>query len=201
MNRTTAIEECQLAASVRESSIVLVYFFLSQDCSAKGLFYSLIKQLLGGLIKMNQRCPEDIRHRIEDAFGLAHHRPEVIEVIDGVLIQLLSIFEETTVVVDGIDICEQRERIQIWTHFGKILASKKSRTKLLVSGRDEIGLGNYLPDFEFERIRMDRELNQADIDVYTEAQMALEAGQGRLFSDPSLRKLVKDYILMKASGM
>jgi len=197
MCRTTIVEECLASNQRKKPSVVLIYFLGHPDRSVMAMFRSLIKQLIAALIAQSRPIEADIRDSLEDAFGEDNRRPEIDQVVNEILRPLLKSFDDVTVLLDGIDECEQHEQNLMWMWLKLILTTASLR--LLISCQDDVDVG--LQFQGIDRIRMDLNLNGDDINIYIEEQIAQHSQPGQLMEDKDFRLVVKDILKSTAKGM
>ena len=191
---TTAVDACLANNISRDLSVVLVFFFQSQTDTALSLFESVTKQLITALIDGGTPCSFEILSTLEKAYG-ENSRLQLSQVITDLVLPLCSLFQDVTLIIDGIDECMQSELRLIWKWLDKLLDEVSPR--VLISSEDQTGL-----HFDgFDRIRVDWEHNKADIEAYIDVQIAGHSGPGQIFGDEALRTDVKVELQKKADGM
>ena len=147
------------------------------------------------MISTTTPCSPEILLALEKAYGNGIPRPEASQVITNLVLPLCSHLPEITLVIDGFDECKQTELRLIWDGINRIL--KNVHAKVLISSEDQTNL--HLKGFD--RIRIDQQHNQADIDTYINEQISGLSGSDQLFGDENLRRNIKIKLQNKADGM
>jgi hypothetical protein len=192
---------CLQRFTLSTQSVVLFYFYQATDRTAKAFFASLSKQLLAVLIDTRIPCPATIREEIENAFGLENRQPDLGGLVADLVIPLLSKFGDIIVILDGPDVCEEKEQREIWRYLRKITETNSSRfrARVVVSSQDNANVTERLPNTG--RLRMDDGYNTEDINKLVDDQISSHSGNGRLFNDELLRAEVQQMLKNKANGM
>lgn len=199
--RTTVVDECLRYATKNKRSVVLHHFYQAREHTAKAFFASLVKQLLAALIDEGTPCPPMVRDEIEFEFGLENRQPDLGELVDNVVVPLVTVFRDVSIILDGPEVCDQREQQDIWKHISRMSESSgaRSRFRLAVGSQDHTNLTEHLPIAY--RLRLDDGFNVKDIDAFIDEQISRNSGCGQLLSDNSLRTEVKKTLKEKANGM
>jgi hypothetical protein len=199
--RTTVIDECLRRSTRSRRSVVLFYFYRATERTAKAFFANLLKQLLAFLIDTRVPCPPTVREEIEHAFGLENSQPDLGGLVADIIIPLLLKFEAVFVILDGPDLCDEKEQREIWKHLRKIVGScdHGCRVRVTVGSQDHTNVTDRLPNTK--RLRMDFGSNMKDIDVFIDDQLSSHSGKGQLLENDSLRAEVKRLLKEKANGM
>ena len=121
----------------------------------------------------------------------------IVQVVDEILVPLPQSFEDVTVLLDGIDQCEQSERGLLWTWLEKVLDDVPLR--LLISCQDDVQMAAKLCCTN--RIRIDLDLNNSDIDIYLEEQIRRHSQPGHLMDDARLCQVVAGILKSTAKGI
>jgi hypothetical protein len=199
--RTTVIDECLRRTTRSTRSVILFYFYRATERTAKAFFANLLKQLLASLIDTRVPCPPTIREEIEHAFGLENSQPDLGGLVADIIIPLLSKFETGFVILDGLDLCNEKEQREIWKHLRKIIEScdHRCRVRVVFGSQDHKNFTDRLPNTK--RLRMDFGSSVKDIDVFIDDQLSSHSGNGQLLENDSLRAEVKRLLKEKANGM
>lgn len=157
--------------------------------------------MLAALVHMGVPCPSMLRDEIEFEFGMENRQPDVGELVENIVIPLMAMFEEVVVVIDGPEICNQREQQELWRQLTNITERSNARTRirLAIGSQDHTNVADKLSNTN--RLRLDDGFNVADIDTYIEDKIACHSGNGQLLSDESLRLEVQQLLKAKANGM
>lgn len=142
-----------------------------------------------------------VRDEIEFEFGMENRQPDDGELVENIVIPLMAMFEEVVVVVDGPEICDQREQQELWNQLTNIAERSNSRTRirLAIGSQDHTKVTDYLSNTN--RLRLDDGFNVTDIGTYIDDKIACRSGSGQTLSDKSLRLEVQQLLKAKANGM
>ena len=132
---------------------------------------------------------------------MENRRPDVGELVENIVIPLMAMFEEVVVVVDGPEICDQRDQQELWSQLTNITERSNARTRirLAIGSQDHTNVTGQLPNTN--RLRLDNGSNITDISTYVDDQIACHSGKGQILSDESLRLEVQQLLKSKANGM
>jgi len=150
---------------------------------------------------MRVPCPPTVRDEIEFEFGMEHRQPDVGELVANIVIPLIAIFEEVVVVVDGPEICDQREQQELWKQLTNITEHKNAgtRIRIAIGSQDHTNVTDNLPNTR--RLRLDGGFNVTDIGTFIDDQISCHSGKGQLLCDETLRLEVLQLLKKKANGM
>ena len=150
---------------------------------------------------MRVPCPPTVRDEIEIEFGMENRQPDVGELVANIVIPLMAMFEEVVVVVDGPEICDQREQQELWSQLTNITERSNARTRirLAIGSQDHTNVSDHLPNTN--RLRLDNGFNVTDIGTYIDNKIACHSGNGQILSEDSLRLEVQQLLKAKANGM
>ena len=154
--------------------------------------------MIQALIDSDRECPETILKNLETCFGKRNRMPELEELIDDILVPLMSIFTLQILCVDGIEHCSYEEQQKLWNGLRRI--SRTKHFKLLVACEDE----TKIPEFSTSpilRIRLDHGPVSKDIEAFVEARLFELSGPDQLFYSEELRERVKSELLTRSEGM
>lgn len=179
----------------------MLYFYQAREHTAKAFFANLVKQLLAALVDAGIPCPPKVRDEIEFEFGRENRQPDLGELVENVVIPLVAMFRDVSIILDGPEVCDQRELQDIWKHLLKIsvVSDDRSRLRLAIGSQDHTNLTEHLPITH--RIRLDDSFNAKDIDAFIDEQISRHSGLGQILSDDSLRTDVQQLLKEKANGM
>lgn len=179
----------------------MAYFYRATEQTAKAFFTSLVKQLLAVLIVAGVPCPPAVREEIEHEFRWESRQPELRELVTNVVIPLVAMFRDVVVILDGSDLCDQKEQREIWKYLCKIIESggRETRVRLAIASRDHPHITNHIPNTI--RLRMDDELVANDIDTFIDKEISARSGSGQLFNDKLLAEEVQRLLKDNANGM
>jgi hypothetical protein len=143
-------------------------------------------------------CPATIRDEAEHAFGLENRQPDLGSLVADIVLPLLAMFREVIVVLDGPDLCDEKEQREIWKHLRRTIKSGDhgNIVRVAVASRDHT---NHLPNTS--RLRMVDGNSKEDINMFIDEQLSSHSRSGQLFGDPSLRAEVQQILMEKADGM
>lgn len=142
-----------------------------------------------------------VRDEIEFEFGMENRQPEHGELVESIVIPLMAMFEEVVVLVDGPEICDQREQQELWNQLTNITERSSSRTRIRIAigSQDHTNVTDHLPNTD--RLQLNDGFNVTDIGTYIDDQIACHSGSGRILSDESLRLEVQQLLKARANGM
>lgn len=160
-----------------------------------------MKQLLAALVDAGTPCPPKVRDEIEFEFGLENRQPELGELVENVVIPLLALFRDVSLILDGPEVCDQRELQDTWKHLSKMseFSGARSRFRLAIGSQDHTNINAHLRITH--RLRLDDGFNVKDIDAFIDEQISRHSGFGQLLSNHSLRTEVQQLLKAKANGM
>lgn len=150
---------------------------------------------------MRVPCPPTVRDDIEFEFGMENRQPDVRELVANIVIPLMAIFEKVVVVVDGPEICDQREQQELWRQLTNITEHKNAgtRIRIVIGSQDHTNVTDHLPNTK--RLRLDDGFSAIDIGTYVDNKIACYSRSGQILSDESLRLEVQQLLKAKANGM
>ena len=164
---------------------------------ALDIIQSLIKQLLGYLVKYNSSCPLNVRDSIEVYFGLQSQPGEITELIRDVLQPLLQAVDFVYIVLDGLDECESSEATDLLEALNHLVEWNKMR--LLVSGRESLSVNNVI--LKTQRIWIASNDASRDIKTLTDALIGFKSRQRKLVDDEDSMIRVREVLCNNAQGM
>jgi len=150
---------------------------------------------------MRVPCPPTVKDEIEIEFGMENRQPDVGELVANIVIPLMAMFEEVMVVVDGPEICDQREQQELWKQLTVITEHNNAgtRVRIAIGWQDHTKVTDHLPNTK--RLRLDDGFNVADIGTFIDNQISCHSGIGQLLSDDTLLSEVQQLLKKKASEM
>jgi hypothetical protein len=179
---------------------VLYYFFnhsFRRQLTARSLFESYTKQLLYHLGSIGKCCPLDVILRLAEFYGPKQRPPSLDEVVDELLIPLLAIVSESTLIVDGVDECSQKEVQKLLTVFRRILADCSCR--IFISCREDVDIAQRVPGAV--RLRITPENTKADIELFIDHKIESMQRDRRISENEDMLIYIKQQLLNKADCM
>ena len=181
-----------------EQMQVLHYFFQYPRNRSIDLFRSLSKQLIQTFIDNDKHCPREVANALEMCYGGRNRVADLREVIDYILIPLLSQFKKLVVCIDGIEECDHKEQRMIWDGARRI--SQLKPTRVMITSRSETMISRFSLD-NVLRIRLDQDFISQDIETYIEARLCDLSGPNQLLHEVPLQQRVKRDLLARANRM
>lgn len=181
----------------------LVYFYCNrsdpqrQDPTA--IMRSIVKQM--SLAWPRAGLPKPVVEAYNDRAknGLAAGHLMFQECFD-LLILLLDLYPRTTIIIDGLDESDPRERWQLLEALTAIMHTSTNSVKIFISSRDDTDIRLKLE--KVPNLYIDAQDNREDIERFIQREVKLTVGRRRLWRLPeALRRQIVSVILEKANGM
>ena len=192
---SAAIEE---VLNRRSHSVAAAYFY----CDYKDVKTQDPANILGSLAKQlilqSERCFKE-----SEAFYEVHHSGKQVyasyrpDELRDLILQMSSIFNQTMIVVDGLDECgkDTTTVVELLSSFSK---SEISSVQTLFFSRDEIEIREALTDYTPLSIAADK----VDLQLYVAAELGNRMKSRRLhINNKSIREHIMDRLVNGANGM
>lgn len=149
--------------------------------------------MLRSIIQQLSRQHIGIHPALVEIYGNGHQKPSVAS-LQIALQQLIEGFEQTYIVIDGLDECIDREDLMTW--IGDLLQRNTSKLHVLFSSRQERDIEERFKNIE-HLIRVPLVGKAVDADI----QKHLDAILAKLTKwDAPIRNRVKDVLVRDAQG-
>ncbi|KAK6442222.1 hypothetical protein LTR95_001546, partial [Oleoguttula sp. CCFEE 5521] len=181
---TTVVDQRLAIPEIPSPSILLVFFFDRIANTALSVFESFTKQLLAALVRIDLDCPTDICSSLNNDFGEDIRRPDILQIVNDLVIPLCLLFRVRTVLLDGIDTCKPTESDLVWSWMKRVRVMVTAI--VLVSSQEQSNVCSNLSFDEGSRIQVDRQSNSGDFDTHIDEQIAQRAGPGYVLYDKKL---------------
>jgi hypothetical protein len=135
--------------------------------------------------------------RLAEFYGPKQRPPSLEEVVDELLIPLLAVVDESTLIVDGVDECSQKEVQKLLTVFRKILADCPCR--IFISSREDVDITQRIPGSV--RLRITPENTKADIELFIDHKIESMQHDRRISDNEDMLIYIKQQLLNKADRM
>jgi hypothetical protein len=179
---------------------VLYYFFdhsLRRHLTARSLFESYTKQLLFYLESIGKSCPHIVIRRIVEFYGPKKRPPSLDEVVDELLIPLVTIETECIFIVDGLDECSTKETQRVSKVLKKLLATASHR--VMVACREEVDIIRRIPGSA--RIRITPEKSKADMKLFIGCKLEDMQSSHRISETKDMLTHIEQELMKKADRM
>ena len=180
-----------------EQTPVMHVFVDHQFQRAIEIIRTLIKQLLGSLVKHNIPCPTDILHTLEVYFGPKSQPGDLRELFRDVFKPLLQIGRLHVILVDGLDECEFKEASDILRILDDTISIPGVR--LLISSRENIGVDHVIKSTQ--AIWISPGDTREDIVTVADALIREKCRERRLVDDGSVIDRIHQVLCDNAGGM
>ena len=182
----------------RSHSVAAAYFY----CDYKDVKTHDPANILGSLAKQlilqSERCFKD-----SEAFHEAHHSGKQVstsyspEELRDLILQMSSFFNQTMIVVDGLDECG-KDTTTVVELLSSLSKSEMSSVQTLLLSRDEIEIRETLTDYTPLSIAADK----GDLQLYVAAEIGTRMKSRRLYiNNKSIREHIMDRLVNGANGM
>ncbi|KAH8719449.1 hypothetical protein GQ44DRAFT_775372 [Phaeosphaeriaceae sp. PMI808] len=196
---TTMINKASIEAQ-KTGKPVLYYFFdhsFRPHLTARSLFESYTKQLLYYLELIRKSCPHDVIRQIVEFYGPKKRPPSLDEVVDELIIPLLTTAAECIFIVDGLNECSTKETQEVLKVFKKLLATPSCRG--LIACREEVDIARRIPGSV--RIRITPEKLKADMKLFVGCKLEEMQSNRRISESEDMLTYIEQELMKRADRM
>lgn len=188
----------QLFLKAYTGGVSIIYFFCRFDdersLRASTIIRSLVRQCLDA-----ETLSMPIQSRLAAAFK--HPSPDVEE-LEHLLLDVVAMFQELFIVIDGVDECTQTERDTLFQVLHSVTASPSRRIKIFLSTRNGFEKEIRKICSSIHHVSMDSPYVQFDIRTYIEDIIDEKLANGDLIlGNLGLREEIRDALTRGAQGM
>lgn len=189
----------------RNNTEGFAYFYCKRDekdrHDADSIFRAILKQLCSrpGTKALQAPVIREYEVRKQDGFASGTLR---LQESKRLIIELLNIYPHSTIVIDGLDECDQAERESILPALQELVDESENLVKLCISSRDEHDIGLSFKHHPNHLIQPSDTTN--DIDRYLKLVLKEKISQRKLLNgkvDPALEERIYSTLRGKAHGM
>lgn len=172
-------------------AVACAYFFLDNRTAQSDL--SSHDKMLRSLVEQLSRQSTGLPAALIEMYGDGHQQPSVAS-LQIALQRLIEGFEQTYIVIDGLDECIDREKLITW--IGDLLQRNTSKLHALLSSRPEHDIESSFKNIaHLVRVPLVGKAVDADINRYLDAVLAKLTKW-----DAPIRNRVKDALVRDAQG-
>lgn len=191
LNPSSTVIENVLRDCEEKRNAACAYFFF--DARAEQSDLSMHHQMLRSLIRQLSLRATSVPAALVGIYGDGLQKPSIAS-LEIALQQLIESFEQTYIVIDGIDECIDREKLMAW--IGNLLQRNISKLHVVLSSRQEHDIEESFKNIpRLVRVPLVGEAVDADVAKH------LNAIFSRLTKwDSPIRNRVKDVLITDAHG-
>ena len=192
---SAVIEKVQQRCS---RSVAVAYFY----CDYKDVKTQDPANILGSLAKQLILQSERCFKKSEEFYDVHHSGKQVSayyrsDELRDLILQMSSFFDQTMIVVDGLDECGKDTTIVVEL-LSSLSKSETSNVQTLFFSRDEIEIRETLTDYTPISIAADK----GDLQLYVAAELAIRTERRKIhIKNPSIREHIMDRLVNGANGM
>ncbi|KAG9839762.1 ankyrin, partial [Aureobasidium melanogenum] len=166
--------------------------------TTEDLLRSYIKQFLRHLYKSHKKPPVQISIAIKRIFGVRAYKTSCNELIQELLKPLLQEFQQSSLVVDGLDLCLVDEYKTALDCFSTLL--QETPVKIVVCGRDELDVARRFPGSL--HIEVTRAKSIGDVALFVKQYIEeRNTHDGPISNDASTLARIRDTLIVQAGEM
>ena len=197
---TSTVIEQLLQEEEGDDGVVLHYFYRHShkaDLNAIAFLKSCIKQMLTHLESTSQSCPPAIDSYLRHHCGPNKNHTHLEEVIENAFTPLTSAIDRITLVVDGLDECDNKEAQKVLKIARGFM--KEPGRKAFISGRASLDIVNSVPGSSC--IRISEEDAASDISGYIRWKLEEKMLERRIVDDLEVLTEIETILLENAEQM
>jgi hypothetical protein len=207
MDSSIVIEDALMAYWSGESPPPVFFYCLrstgeSERSDPKAILASIVRQLSSLEAGLPLLDPAIKKYMERESSGFAFGALS-IEESRTLIIQLIEYYPLTTIIIDALDECDPRTRLELLEVLESILQDSSQLVKIFLSSRDDQDIVWQLKDYPNLEISSDR--NKDDIEAFVNTETDRLVAKKRLLYNTSakedLRQLIKDKLIAESRGM
>ena len=180
-----------------KSNSAVLFFYFDFNAREKQRNENMIRSLI---CQLSKHCADPVLQSLYSSYCDGGRQPPG-EVLLNTLHQMMTSLENTYVILDALDECE--DRYELLTNLEHILSWKDVNLHVLVTSRKETDIDEALTPFSSSqnRISIQSTIVNADIRTYVHDRLQVDRNLKRWQKDLNMQREIEDTLMGKADGM